>query len=89
MKSEVTAKFRALFAAAPGPVQLKIREAYRLWAENPRHPSLRFKKVHDTLPVYSVRVDLDWCAVGVLREDTMIWFWVGSHDEYERLIKQL
>ncbi len=51
MKSEVTAKFRALFAAAPGPVQLKIREAYRLWAENPRHPSLRFKKVHDTLPV--------------------------------------
>jgi hypothetical protein len=89
MKSEITAKYRALFAAAPDPVQIKIREAYRLWAENPRHPSLRFKKVHDTLPIFSVRVDLDWRAVGVLREDTMIWFWVGPHNEYEKLFKQL
>ncbi len=89
MNSQTTAKYRALFAAAPQHVQLKIREAYRLWAENPRHPSLRFKKVHDTLPIFSARVDLDWRAVGVLRDDTMIWFWVGPHDEYEKLLKHL
>lgn len=89
MNSETTEKFRALFAAAPEPVRLKIRAAYRLWAENPQHPSLRFKKVHDKLPIFSARVDLDWRAVGVLREDTMIWFWVGPHSEYEKLLKHL
>jgi len=35
------------------------------------HPSLRFKKVHATLPIYSARVDLDWRAVGVLKEGTV------------------
>jgi hypothetical protein len=89
VKSEITAKFRALFAAAPAPTQDRIREAYRLWAENPQHPSLRFEKVHDTLPVFSARVDLDWRAVGVRQDDTMIWFWVGPHDEYEKLLKRL
>ena len=43
------------------------------------YPSLRFKKVHATLPIYSARVDLDWRAVGVLKDGTLIWFWVGSH----------
>ena len=43
------------------------------------YPSLRFKKVHATLPIYSARVDLDWRAVGVLNDGTLIWFWVGSH----------
>lgn len=89
MKSETTEKFRTLFAQASEPVQRKIRAAYLLWTENPHHPSLRFKKVHDRLPIFSARVDLDWRAVGVLREDTMIWFWVGPHSEYEKLLKDL
>ena len=53
---------------------------------NPDHPSLRFKKVHATLPVYSVRIDLDWRAVGVLQEEHVVWFWVGPHREYDRLL---
>jgi hypothetical protein len=89
VKSETTGKFQALFAQASVPVQMKIRAAYLLWTENPRHPSLRFKKVHDHLPIFSVRVDLDWRVVGVLRDDTMIWFWVGPHSEYEKLLKGL
>lgn len=41
------------------------------------------------LPVYSVRIDLDWRAVGVLQGDTMVWFWIGSHGDYERLLSKL
>ena len=88
MRSETTQKFRQLLAAAPETVQAKARATYRLWAENPGHPSLRFKKVHNTLPIYSVRIDLNWRAVGVLREDTVIWFWIGPHSEYEKLLTQ-
>ena len=59
-----------------------------MWSENPDHPSLRFKKVHSKLPIYSVRVDLDWRAVGVMEGDMVLWFWVGPHDEYEKLLRQ-
>ena len=89
MKSRTTEKFRSLLAAATPERQAKIRSAYRLWCENPAHPSLRFKKIHPRLPIYSVRVDLNWRAVGVLQGDTLLWFWVGPHAEYEALLKAL
>lgn len=86
MRSLTTAAFRELLAAAPGAIQTKAQSAYRLWADNPAHPSLRFKKVHATLPIYSVRIDLDWRAVGAVQGDAMVWFWIGSHGDYERLL---
>lgn len=89
MKSVTTEKFRSLFATSSLVHQTRIKSAHALWAENPAHPSLRFKKVHPHLPVYSVRVDLDWRAVGLLDGDTLIWFWVGPHAEYEALLKSL
>ena len=89
MKSVTTEKFRSLFASAPPDRQVRIKSAFRLWRENPAHPSLRFKKVHPRLPVYSARVDLDWRAVGTLEDDTLVWFWVGSHPQYEALLKSL
>jgi hypothetical protein len=43
VQSQTTAAFRSLLDAAPAAVQAKAKAAYRLWAENPAHPSLRFK----------------------------------------------
>jgi hypothetical protein len=74
-------------------IQCFLREkaiaAYQMWAANPGHPSLRFKKVHASLPIYSVRIDLDWRAVGVLRQGGMVWFWIGPHGEYEKLLSKI
>jgi len=70
-------------------MQEKLRASYRLWSTDPTHPSLRFKKVHATRPIYSVRIDLDWRAVGVLNGDTVVWFWIGPHAEYEKLLRGL
>jgi hypothetical protein len=89
VRSHTTAEFRELLAGAPEAIKTKAQLAYRLWADNPAHPSLRFKKVHASLPIYSVRIDLDWRAVGVLQGDAMIWFWIGSHADYERLLSRL
>ncbi|REJ41607.1 MAG: hypothetical protein DWQ54_11695 [Microcystis flos-aquae TF09] len=52
-------------------------------------PSLRFKKVHPQLPIYSARINRDYRAVGQLEDDTVIWFWVGSHTEYDMRLEQL
>ncbi|MEG4532032.1 ParE family toxin-like protein [Microcoleus sp. D2_18a_D3] len=89
MKSRTTAEFRKSFANLPKQVQEQAREAYRQFKENPNYPSLRFKKVHPELPIYSARISNNYRAVGQLDGDTVIWFWVGSHAEYDRLLSQL
>jgi len=89
VQSHTTEAFRDLLAAAPHSVRDKARNAYRLWAENPGHPSLRFKKVHTTLPIYSVRIDRDGRALGLLEGATGVWFWIGPHTEYEKLLAKL
>jgi hypothetical protein len=89
MNSVTTEAFRKLYTQAPLERRQKIRRAFQLWRQNPHHPSLRFKKIHATLPIYSARVDLDWRAVGVLNDGTLIWFWVGSHKAYELLLRSL
>lgn len=74
---------------ASSVIQQRAREAYKLFKQNPFHPSLRFKRVHQPEPVFSVRVTLDYRAVGVREGDTIVWFWIGPHAEYERLLSAL
>jgi len=58
-----------------------------MWKENPHHPSLYFKRVDDEEPIYSARVSDDYRVLGILEGDTIIWYWIGSHDDYEHLLK--
>mgnify|MGYP001101876672 CR=1 FL=1 len=89
MNSRTTRGFRELLAALPRHVRQQAREAYRLFRENPRHPGLHFKRVHNDPPIYSARVGIGFRAVGVREGITMVWFWIGSHAEYDRLVAQL
>ncbi|KJH71288.1 ParE family toxin-like protein [Aliterella atlantica] len=89
MRSRTTAEFRKLFANLPEQVQAQTRAAYRQFKEDPSYPSLRFKKVHPELPIYSARISRSYRAVGQLDGNTVIWFWVGSHAEYDRLLEYL
>ena len=63
MNSHITARFRKAFAELPADVRKQARQAYRLFIENPHHPSLRLKSIHSTRPIYSVRIGLDYRAV--------------------------
>jgi hypothetical protein len=88
MNSHTTDAFRQAFSELPADVRKQARQAYRLFIENPYHPSLRFKSIHPTRPIYSVRVGLNYRAVGVRDGQDVIWFWIGSHAEYDKLIQQ-
>lgn len=89
MRSRATPRFWATYGALPQEIRARAREAYSLFRENPGHPSLQFKKVHAVEPVYSVRVTLSHRAVGLLEGDEVTWFWIGSHDDYDRLLARL
>jgi len=86
MTSSVTKTFRAEFARLdPGTRSLAVR-AYRLWLQDPRHPSLHFKKIG---PYWSVRIGLSHRALAGAKGDTLYWFWIGHHKVYDRLIRGL
>jgi hypothetical protein len=79
--------FVTAFRGLPANVKDVARKNYRLWKANPGHPSLQFKRVHPTEPIYSVRVGRGWRALGVMDDTSITWFWIGSHAEYDRLIQ--
>jgi hypothetical protein len=74
------------FAALPEAIREQARRAYQLWRANPSHPSLRFKQVQGHENIYSVRIGLAWRALGRVDGDTITWFWIGSHADYDNLI---
>jgi hypothetical protein len=64
--------------------------AYRLFAANPLHSSLHFKRVHAREPIYSARVGRSYRAVGLIEDgDVIVWFWIGPHEQYETLLANL
>ena len=85
MKSSATPEFWRLYAKLPEPQQSAARKAYRLWQRNPQHRSLHFKKAGR---IWSIRIDRGYRALGLLKNDTMHWFWIGPHDEYGRLLRR-
>jgi hypothetical protein len=87
LKSRPTEEFFSLFGKLPSNVRESARKSYRLWRDNPSHPSLHFKRIHGEEPLYSVRIGRGWRALGLLEDDTVTWFWIGSHAEYDRLIR--
>ena len=90
MRSELTREFVVRFGELPERVKRTARKNYRLWKQNPGHPGVEFKRLNTSMPVYSVRVGIGWRAVGVMKDpDAIVWFWIGPHSEYERLLKNL
>ena len=89
ISSYKTERFRKAFQQLPQDIQRQAKKAFLLWKQDPKHKSLRFKQVHPSRPIYSVRVGLGWRALGVRDKDAMIWFWIGSHSDYDKLIEQL
>jgi len=89
MESKTTRKFRDALKSLPTEIQKRADEAYAMFSQDSNHPSLRFKKVHSTLPVYSARVTADYRAVGVVKDDLIVWFWIGTHAEYDKVLSQL
>jgi hypothetical protein len=88
MKSRTTRRFWQLFDALPQEVREQAKVAYTIWLNDPSHNSLRFKKVEDSIPLYSVRIGLSYHAVGKREGETIRWFWIGSHADYDKLLRQ-
>ncbi len=89
MISHTTERFRKAFAELPKKTQQQAKDAYKQFKKDPFYPSLRLKRVHSTKPIYSVRINIGYRAIGIQNENEIIWFWIGSHDDYVKLLSRL
>ena len=85
MKSLTRPSFWRAYARLSESNRQAPRRAYALFAQNPDHPSLRFKKLGGYDQVWSVRINDQYRAVGVRTGDTMEWIWIGTHNEFDNL----
>jgi hypothetical protein len=83
VKHFATGRFWRHYKDLPHHIQNLANNSFDLLKENPRHPSLHFKKVGR---VWSVRVGAHYRALAAEEGDDFLWFWIGNHDEYDRLI---
>ena len=88
MRSELTEEFLDCFGQLPTRIQRLARKNYKLWKADPYHPSLEFKRVSTKYPTYSVRIGIGWRAMGIRLDEKIVWFWIGSHANYDKMLQQ-
>ncbi|WP_148073203.1 ParE family toxin-like protein [Bythopirellula goksoeyrii] len=90
MISKLTPGFRRDFDKLPKSVQERARAAYRRFQTDSSHPGLQFKRLQTSQSLWSIRVTESYRAVCVRESaDKVIWFFIGTHAEYDKLLSNL
>ncbi|HAJ79279.1 MAG TPA: hypothetical protein DCO75_05865 [Fibrobacteres bacterium] len=83
MKHFASQQFWKHYYSLPQKIQESADRCFALLKFNHRHPSLHLK---NTGHFWSVRIGIHWRALAVESDNTLIWFWIGNHSEYDRII---
>ena len=78
MRSQTVSSFWTEYQSLPENTKKDARKAYRLWLQNPFHPSLHFKCINYKEHIWSLRISLGYRALGIYEGDTVTWFWIGA-----------
>ena len=85
MKHRASPRFARLYRALPQEIQQLADRGYQMLLQDPRHPSLHFKRIGR---VWSARVGLHHRALAAERNEEIVWIWIGTHAEYDLLLRR-
>ena len=83
MKHFASPDFWSCYRRLPSQIQRLVDTSYELLKADPSHPSLHFKKIGKSR---AVRVGLHYRALAVEVPEGLLWFWIGSHSEYDKFL---
>ncbi len=83
MRHRTSQKFWKFYGQLPPEIKRLADENFELLKTDPWHASLHFKRVGR---FWSARVGIHYRAAAVQDGGDMVWFWLGHHSEYDRLI---
>jgi hypothetical protein len=84
VKSIANDSFWKLYHALSDDLRQEAKVAFRLFRDNPAHPGLSLERLRWGSDLWSVRITRGYRAVGQKQGDTMIWYWIGSHNEFDK-----
>ena len=87
MKHRALPRFWKLYSQLLKETRELADKNFDLLKSHPQHPSLHFKKVDPVRKIWSARVGVQYRALGVEKSDGIVWFWIGTHAEYDKLVK--
>ena len=87
MISKTNEDFWSCFHALPKATRKLAREKFHLWQDEPFNAALQFKEL--LKDVWSVRINQNYRTLGRRRGNLIVWFWIGTHAEYDQLLKRL
>jgi mRNA-degrading endonuclease RelE of RelBE toxin-antitoxin system len=88
MKHLTLPRFWKYYNYLPKEIQEIADKNYEFLKLNPKHPSLHLKKVGKQKQLWSVRVGDNYRALGVEKREGIVWFWIGTHEEYDKILKK-
>ena len=88
MNSYCEPRFWQQYNALPEDVRKIADKSFRLWLSDPTHPSLFFKPIPASDLIWSARIGLHYRALCIRLGNDCNWFFIGKHEDYERLIKK-
>ena len=83
MKHHASPASWSQYRALPDSVRELADRSFALLKSDSRHPSLHFKQVEN---YWSVRVGMHHRAIGIGVSDGVLWFWIGTHAENDRMV---
>lgn len=83
MKHYTSSDFWLRYEQLPVDIQKLADKNYQLLKDNPRHPSLHLKRIEE---LWSVRVGINYRAIGIDAAEGIQWIWIGSHTDYDNFI---
>ena len=84
MISRATPEFWECYKQLSPNLQLAARKAYQRFIQNPAHPGLRLERLQSDRRAWSIRVTRDVRAVALRRDDEWLWFWIGTHKDFDK-----
>lgn len=81
---KTTSRFWKNYEKLPVSIQKIAKKNFNLLKEDPLHPSLHFKRIGK---FWSARVDINHRALAIEDDEDLLWVWIGTHDEYEKMLK--
>ena len=83
MKHFASPQFWRLYRQLSPEVRDLADKNFQLLKADSKHPSLHFKKIGR---LWSVRVGAHYRALGLDKPEGVVWFWIGSHADYDKLL---
>jgi hypothetical protein len=84
VNSSGTEDFWKLYHGLPPQIRNAAQNSFQKFLENPAHPSLQLERLKSDSRAWSVRVTRNYRAVARRYDDDWLWFWIGSHEEFDR-----